>query len=181
MDVRAGEIVPFLGRKDSRRGGAGRLQTDRSALHIADEPAPGVSDGLCAGSGVGEGAGREPGRSAAQALLRTAPVVQDGGRSQRLWLADKSVVYAKAQILPEQTERTVFEIFEAERAVLMPYRCLRRIAVGRRRQRRRDPQCASATTTGRTGGADPDAGLAFHRAIALPRLNCSRIIGRCLA
>ena len=38
------------------------------------------------------------------------------------WLVDKWVAYAKAQAHPEQTDRTVFEIFEAERAVLMPYR-----------------------------------------------------------
>jgi transposase len=38
------------------------------------------------------------------------------------WLADKCIAYAKAQAHPEQTDRTVFEMFEAERSVLMPYR-----------------------------------------------------------
>jgi transposase len=37
------------------------------------------------------------------------------------WLADKCVAYAKAQPHPEQTDKTVFEMFEAERPVLMAY------------------------------------------------------------
>jgi transposase len=38
------------------------------------------------------------------------------------WLADKCIAYAKTQAHPEQSERTVFEMFEAERAKLMDYR-----------------------------------------------------------
>ena len=38
------------------------------------------------------------------------------------WLADKCVAYAKTQPHPEQTDKTVFEMFEAERPVLMAYR-----------------------------------------------------------
>jgi hypothetical protein len=38
------------------------------------------------------------------------------------WLADGCIAYAKKQAHPEQTDKTVFEMFEAERAVLMPYR-----------------------------------------------------------
>ena len=38
------------------------------------------------------------------------------------WLLDKCVTYAKEQPHPEQTERTVFEMFEAERPLLMAYR-----------------------------------------------------------
>jgi transposase len=38
------------------------------------------------------------------------------------WLADRCVAYAKAQAHPEQKERTVFEMFEAERPLLIPYR-----------------------------------------------------------
>lgn len=38
------------------------------------------------------------------------------------WLADKCVAYAKSQAHPEQTDKTVFEMFEAERPVLMAYR-----------------------------------------------------------
>lgn len=38
------------------------------------------------------------------------------------WLADKCVAYAKSQPHPEQTDRTVFEMFEAERPDLMTYR-----------------------------------------------------------
>jgi transposase len=38
------------------------------------------------------------------------------------WLADRCVAYAKSQPHPEMAERTVFEVFEAERAALVPYR-----------------------------------------------------------
>ena len=38
------------------------------------------------------------------------------------WLADKCIAYAKEQAHPEQTARTVFEVFEVERPVLMTYR-----------------------------------------------------------
>ena len=38
------------------------------------------------------------------------------------WLADKCIAYAKEQAHPEQTDKTVFEMFEAERTVLMEYR-----------------------------------------------------------
>jgi transposase len=38
------------------------------------------------------------------------------------WLADKCVAYAKTQAHPEEQEKTVFEMLEAERPVLMPYR-----------------------------------------------------------
>ena len=38
------------------------------------------------------------------------------------WLADKCITYAKAQPHPEQKEKTVFEMFEAERPSLMAYR-----------------------------------------------------------
>ena len=38
------------------------------------------------------------------------------------WLADKCIAYAKSQAHPDQQEKTVFEMFEAERAVLMAYR-----------------------------------------------------------
>ena len=37
------------------------------------------------------------------------------------WLTDKCVAYAKSQAHPEQKERTVFEMFEAERPRLMVY------------------------------------------------------------
>ena len=38
------------------------------------------------------------------------------------WLLDKCVAYAKEQPHPEQQDRTVFEMFEAERPLLMTYR-----------------------------------------------------------
>jgi transposase len=38
------------------------------------------------------------------------------------WLADKCISYAKEQAHPEQTDKTVFEVFEAERTKLMTYR-----------------------------------------------------------
>jgi transposase len=38
------------------------------------------------------------------------------------WLADKCVEYAREQAHPEQTDKTVFEMFEVERTVLMTYR-----------------------------------------------------------
>jgi len=38
------------------------------------------------------------------------------------WLADKCISFAKVQRHPEQQERTVFEMFEAEREALMGYR-----------------------------------------------------------
>ncbi len=38
------------------------------------------------------------------------------------WLLDRCVAHAKAQAHPEQKERTVFAMFEAERSALIPYR-----------------------------------------------------------
>ena len=38
------------------------------------------------------------------------------------WLADKCIAYAKEQAHPEQADKTVFEMLEAERPVLMAYR-----------------------------------------------------------
>jgi transposase len=38
------------------------------------------------------------------------------------WLADKCIAYAREQAHPEQTDKTVFEMFEAERTKLMAYR-----------------------------------------------------------
>ena len=38
------------------------------------------------------------------------------------WLLDKCIAYARTQAHPEQKEQSVFEMFEAERAVLMAYR-----------------------------------------------------------
>ena len=38
------------------------------------------------------------------------------------WLADKCIAYAREQAHPEQTGKTVFEMFEIEREKLMPYR-----------------------------------------------------------
>ena len=38
------------------------------------------------------------------------------------WLADKCVEYARSQRHPDQIDELVFEVFEAERAVLMAYR-----------------------------------------------------------
>jgi transposase len=37
------------------------------------------------------------------------------------WLTDKCVAYAKAHRHPELTDRTIWEVFEAERAKLVPY------------------------------------------------------------
>src|ERR1700752_4023479 len=37
------------------------------------------------------------------------------------WLADKCVAYAKAHRHPEQGERTVWDVFEEERASFIPY------------------------------------------------------------
>lgn len=38
------------------------------------------------------------------------------------WLADKCIAYAREQAHPVETDRTVMEVFEAERSVLMAYR-----------------------------------------------------------
>ena len=38
------------------------------------------------------------------------------------WLADKCIAYAREQAHPEQTDKTVLEMLEAERTVLMEYR-----------------------------------------------------------
>jgi transposase len=38
------------------------------------------------------------------------------------WLADKCITYAREQAHPEQTDKTVFEVFEIERTKLMRYR-----------------------------------------------------------
>jgi hypothetical protein len=37
------------------------------------------------------------------------------------WLMDKCVAYAKAHRHPEQTDKTIWEMFEAERPLLVPY------------------------------------------------------------
>ncbi|RUX42358.1 transposase, partial [Mesorhizobium sp. M7A.F.Ca.US.014.04.1.1] len=37
------------------------------------------------------------------------------------WLADKCVAYAKAHRHPEQGERTIWDVFEEERASFIPY------------------------------------------------------------
>lgn len=37
------------------------------------------------------------------------------------WLIDKCVAYAKAHRHPEQQDKTIWEIFEAERPNLVPY------------------------------------------------------------
>jgi hypothetical protein len=36
------------------------------------------------------------------------------------WLLDQCIAYAKANKHPEQTERTIWQVFEAERAALVP-------------------------------------------------------------
>jgi len=38
------------------------------------------------------------------------------------WLLDRCIAYAKEQRHPEQKDRTVFDLFEAERPMLVPYR-----------------------------------------------------------
>ena len=95
-----------------------------------DEPPPGRADGLHAGGRLGEGPGREPGRRGAQALLLATPLVQDLRGPERLACREVHRLCAGAGASRAAgpghdgsgAVKTVFEMFEAERAVLMPYR-----------------------------------------------------------
>ena len=86
------------------------------------EPLSGGADGVHAGGRLGEGAGREPGGEGAPAVLLAAAEVQELRGAQRLAARSLRGACAKEQAHPEQKEKTVFEVFEAERAALIPYR-----------------------------------------------------------
>ena len=114
-------------------GGRDRVHRQRApvqlALRTVDEPSPDRADGLHAGGGLGEGPSREPGWRCTEAVLRASwrSHASHGRPSFKTlddlngWLADKCIAYAKVQPHPEQTDKTVFEMFEAERPVLMAY------------------------------------------------------------
>ena len=75
----------------------------------------------CTRFGLGKGAGREPGRPRAGALLRAAAQGQELRRTQRLAGRQMSRLGQVARS-SEQSERTIWEVFEEERPKLIEYR-----------------------------------------------------------
>src|SRR6516225_1247177 len=65
------------------------------------------------------------------------------------WLLDKCIAYAKAHHHPELTEQTIWEVFEAERPKLVPYRSGSTASTRCRRRSPRPAWCASITTNTR--------------------------------
>jgi hypothetical protein len=81
---------------------------------------PGRSGGVHATGGLGEGAGREPGRQHPRALVYAAAALCQLCRANA-WLEARCLAEARASAHPEQTDKTVWEVFEAEQASLIPY------------------------------------------------------------
>lgn len=75
---------------------------------------------LHAGVWLGEGPGREPGQSVRERFftprLRFKSYDEMNG-----WLLDKCISYARARKHVDQTERTIWEVFEGERPHLIGY------------------------------------------------------------
>lgn len=81
-------------------------------------------------TGIGLGEGSEPAPAKAE-VENQVGLVRERFFTPRLrvksyeelnaWLLDRCVAYAKAHSHPEQRERTVWEMFEAERLSLVPY------------------------------------------------------------
>ena len=66
------------------------------------------------------------------------------------WLLDKCLAWAKAHPHPEQSDRTIWEVFEEERPKLIAYRGRFDGFHARRRRCRRPASCASTTTATRS-------------------------------
>ena len=62
------------------------------------------------------------------------------------WLVDKCLAWAKSHAHPEQSERTIWEMFEAERPKLIEYRTASTASIARRRRYRNCASFASTTT-----------------------------------
>jgi hypothetical protein len=71
-------------------------------------------------AGWEKGEAREPGRAGARALPHAAAEGQSYDELNA-WLVDKCVVWAKAHAHPEQSGRTIWDVFEEERPKLIPY------------------------------------------------------------
>ena len=63
------------------------------------------------------------------------------------WLLDRCIAWAKAQPHPEVRDRTIWQMFEAERPSLVPVRRAFRWLPCRSRPRRRRPASSASTTT----------------------------------
>jgi hypothetical protein len=77
----------------------------------------GRTDRVHAGGGVGRRAGREPGRQCARAPVQAAAALC---RLRRLnaWLEARCLAQARENAHPEQGDKTIWKVFEAERASL---------------------------------------------------------------
>ena len=75
----------------------------------------------CTPAAVGERPSREPGRAGLRALLQAAASVQ-GLRRPNAWLVDKCLAWAKAHAHPEESGRTIWDVFEDKRPKLIPDR-----------------------------------------------------------
>src|SRR5215510_11322290 len=71
---------------------------------------------------MGEGSGREPSGRRAPALLHAAPQVRELRGTQCVARRHVHLLRQGSATPREHQERTVFEMFEAERAALMGYR-----------------------------------------------------------
>ena len=79
----------------------------------------GRAGGLHASGWLGEGAGRKPGRQHPRAAVCAASADSEL-RSAECLAARPVILQAETNSHPEQTDRTIWEVFEAERAVLVP-------------------------------------------------------------
>ena len=81
---------------------------------------PGRADRLHAGVRLGEGPGREPGRHDAG---RAVPAPAEGQALEELnaWLEDQCRAYAQRTRHPQFKDRTIWQVFEEERAALAPF------------------------------------------------------------
>ncbi len=116
--ARAGSTITEDGGGFGPRRQGARLQP---ALPADVRALPGRAGRLHAGRGLGEGPGREPGRHPPAAPLRAAAAVESYDELNA-WLLDRCIGWARAQPHPEIRDKTVWEVFEAERRSLVPYR-----------------------------------------------------------
>jgi Mu transposase-like protein len=81
----------------------------------------GRADGLHAGRGLEERAGREPGRQRARTPVHATLALCRLSRAERL-AGGALPRQARASAHPEHSDKTIWEIFEAEQASLIEYR-----------------------------------------------------------
>ena len=81
---------------------------------------PSRADRLHAGGGLGEGTGREPGRQHPRAPVHAAPTRVASYDELNAWLLEQCIAHAKTNRHPEQIDRTIWQVFEAERPQLVP-------------------------------------------------------------